>query len=91
MNKKIYQKAESLVGIAKYYYVSIFPRKYDSDRELQMEKIAKSLNGYESGSGCGMGGRDISYVFLTQPDIKKFIKKIKSDIFVKKQQSHNLN
>lgn len=81
--RRKYNQAEKLVGNAQYFYVSVITKDFDRDNEYKMEKLAKSLNGYESGSGWG-GERDISYVFVHVKDAKKFLTKIKNHIFKRK-------
>ena len=79
-SKKQYLQAEKLVGKVKYYHVSVIAKKFDSDCEDEMEKIAIDHDGFESGSGWG-GERDVSYIFYAKNSIKPFLQKIKKYIF----------
>ena len=80
--KEMFDLADMLVGKAKYYYVSIVLKSSypDRDTENKIEKIAKSLQGFESGAGYGFGERDVNYIFFTQSDIKAFLAQVKSYI-----------
>lgn len=73
MNKfeRAARKGRGVYITVTYYLTKKFEGYIDVDYEL--EKLAKKYKGSEFGSGCGFGGRDISYGFLENKQGKQFI------------------
>src|SRR5258708_5413698 len=45
----------------------------EEDFDLEFDKLAKQYRGELAGTGAGFGGRDLSFMFLTNEEAVKFI------------------